>query len=48
MTGDPWRLRNGAIVLDEMNRADLDRCIGELYPLLSGSVDRGRQPDYLA
>lgn len=35
-----WRLRNGAIVLDEMNRADLDRCIGELYPLLSGSVDR--------
>jgi hypothetical protein len=21
-----------------MNRADLDRCIGELYPLLSGSV----------
>jgi MoxR-like ATPase len=38
--GDPWRLRNGAIVLDEMNRADLDRCIGELYPLLSGSVLR--------
>jgi hypothetical protein len=38
--GDPWRLRNGAIVLDEMNRADLDRCIGELYPLLSGSVER--------
>lgn len=37
---DPWRLRNGTIVLDEMNRADLDRCIGELYPLLSGSVDR--------
>ena len=36
---DPWRLRNGAIVLDEMNRADLDRCIGELYPLLSGSVE---------
>jgi len=33
-----WRLRNGALVLDEMNRADLDRCIGELYPLLSGSV----------
>jgi hypothetical protein len=27
-------------VLDEMNRADLDRCIGELYPLLSGSVTR--------
>jgi len=38
--GDPWRLRNGAVVLDEMNRADLDRCIGELYPLLSGSVAR--------
>jgi MoxR-like ATPase len=37
---DPWRLRNGAVVLDEMNRADLDRCIGELYPLLSGSVAR--------
>jgi dynein-related subfamily AAA family protein len=35
-----WSLRNGAIVLDEMNRADLDRCIGELYPLLSGSVER--------
>jgi hypothetical protein len=33
-----WRLRDGCIVLDEMNRADLDRCIGELYPLLSGSV----------
>jgi DNA polymerase III delta prime subunit len=33
-----WKLRNGALVLDEMNRADLDRCIGELYPLLSGSV----------
>ena len=33
-----WVLRNGAVVLDEMNRADLDRCIGELYPLLSGSV----------
>jgi hypothetical protein len=33
-----WQLRNGALVLDEMNRADLDRCIGELYPLLSGSV----------
>jgi hypothetical protein len=39
-SGDPWRLRDGAIVLDEMNRADLDRCIGELYPLLSGSVGR--------
>ncbi|BCS31409.1 hypothetical protein TBR22_A06100 [Luteitalea sp. TBR-22] len=36
--GDTWRLRSGAIVLDEMNRADLDRCIGDLYPLLSGSV----------
>ncbi len=35
-----WRLRDEAIVLDEMNRADLDRCIGELYPLLSGSVRR--------
>lgn len=35
-----WRLRSGAVVLDEMNRADLDRCIGELYPLLSKSVDR--------
>jgi hypothetical protein len=35
-----WKLRNGAIVLDEMNRADLDRCIGELYPLLSGSVQQ--------
>ena len=35
-----WRLRNEAIVLDEMNRADLDRCIGELYPILSGSVHR--------
>jgi MoxR-like ATPase len=37
---DTWRLRNECIVLDEMNRADLDRCIGELYPLLSGSVRR--------
>ncbi len=35
---DAWKLHHGAIVLDEMNRADLDRCIGELYPLLSGSV----------
>ncbi len=35
-----WRLRNSAIVLDEMNRADLDRCIGELYPILSHSVER--------
>lgn len=34
-----WRLRSSCIVLDEMNRADLDRCIGELYPLLSRSVD---------
>jgi MoxR-like ATPase len=33
-----WSLRDECIVLDEMNRADLDRCIGELYPLLSGSV----------
>jgi hypothetical protein len=40
MGADAWRLRNGALVLDEMNRADLDRCIGELYPLLSGSVER--------
>jgi hypothetical protein len=39
-TDETWRLRNGAVVLDEMNRADLDRCIGELYPLLSGSVER--------
>jgi MoxR-like ATPase len=38
--GNTWRLRPEAIVLDEMNRADLDRCIGELYPLLSGSVRR--------
>jgi MoxR-like ATPase len=33
-----WRMRGECIVLDEMNRADLDRCIGELYPLLSHSV----------
>jgi MoxR-like ATPase len=33
-----WQLKDGAIVLDEMNRADLDRAIGELYPLLSRSV----------
>jgi len=33
-----WQLFPGAMVLDEMNRADLDRCIGELYPLLSDSV----------
>ncbi len=30
----------GRIVLDQMNRADLDRCSGELYPILSGSVAR--------
>ena len=34
-----WQLRATSIVLDEMNRADLDRCIGELYPLLTHSVD---------
>jgi MoxR-like ATPase len=34
-----WQLRGECLVLDEMNRADLDRCIGELYPLLSRSVD---------
>jgi hypothetical protein len=33
-----WQLRNGCVVLDEMNRADLDRCVGELYPLLTHSV----------
>jgi len=38
--GTTWSLRRSAIVLDEMNRADLDRCIGELYPLLSKSVDK--------
>ncbi|WP_437928633.1 HTH domain-containing protein [Sorangium sp. So ce291] len=38
--GDDWQLRPECIVLDEMNRADLDRCIGELYPLLSRSVAR--------
>jgi MoxR-like ATPase len=37
-TSPDWTLHKGALVLDEMNRADLDRCIGELYPLLSGSV----------
>lgn len=38
-TGDKrWRLRPECVVLDEMNRADLDRCIGELYPLLTRSV----------
>jgi MoxR-like ATPase len=35
-----WQLRGECLVLDEMNRADLDRCIGELYPLLSRTVDR--------
>jgi len=35
-----WRLRSCAIILDEMNRADLDRCIGELYPILSSSVQK--------
>lgn len=35
-----WRLRTSSLVLDEMNRADLDRCIGELYPLLTQSVER--------
>lgn len=38
VAGTVWRLRSGALILDEMNRADLDRCIGELYPLLSASV----------
>jgi MoxR-like ATPase len=33
-----YQLLPGALVLDEMNRADLDRCVGELYPLLSDSV----------
>jgi hypothetical protein len=37
--GGEWSLRPEAIVLDEMNRADLDRCIGELYPLLTQNVD---------
>ena len=37
-TSSTWSLRDECIVLDEMNRADLDRCIGELYPLLSGSA----------
>jgi len=35
-----WQLRGECLVLDEMNRADLDRCIGELYPLLSRTVVR--------
>lgn len=38
--GGAWRLLDGCLVLDEMNRADLDRCIGELYPLLTRSVER--------
>lgn len=38
MTTRTWFLRNECIVLDELNRADLDRCIGELYPLLSDTV----------
>jgi AAA domain (dynein-related subfamily) len=33
-----WRLRSDCIVLDEMNRADLDRCIGDLYPMLTHNV----------
>ncbi len=33
-----WQLRGECFVLDEMNRADLDRCIGDLYPILSHSV----------
>ena len=33
-----WNLRSEAIIVDELNRADMDRCIGELYPLLSDSV----------
>jgi MoxR-like ATPase len=40
ISGDAWRLRDEALVLDEMNRADLDRCISDLYPLLSGSVQQ--------
>jgi MoxR-like ATPase len=36
--GDVWQLLPQCLVLDEMNRADLDRCVGELYPLLSHSV----------
>lgn len=38
LTTSNWFLRNECIVLDELNRADLDRCIGELYPLLSNTV----------
>lgn len=33
-----WYLRPACMVLDEFNRADLDRCIGDLYPLLSDTV----------
>ena len=39
-SGGEWQLRSDCLVLDEMNRADLDRCVGELYPLLSRSVER--------
>jgi len=38
--GPVWDLWPRSLVLDEMNRADLDRCIGDLYPLLSGSVSQ--------
>ncbi len=31
-------LKRFRIDLDEMNRADLDRCIRDLYPLLTRSV----------
>ncbi len=41
-TDSGWRLLNSALVLDEMNRADLDRSIGDLYPLLSNSVAQVR------
>jgi MoxR-like ATPase len=34
-----WALSDECFVLDEMNRADLDRCIGDLYPLLSRTVE---------
>lgn len=36
--GEVWHLRPEAMIVDELNRADMDRCIGELYPLLSASV----------
>lgn len=42
LTTPNWFLRNECIVLDELNRADLDRCIGELYPLLSNTVPKVR------